>query len=81
MSLCCLLNPYIPLAWCPTSNDGVTRLGTLVQDRHAFDLKAARAKYDNGMAYAAIYWSGSWKSTYLEVAEGEQEQIIYDDPH
>lgn len=58
-----------PYAWYPAvgDDDSKERPTQIVQAGKAFDLDAARSRFNNGVAYACTYWGSSWQAGWASV--------------
>ena len=63
-----------PFAWYKTKEEeenGLEPFPCMDEVKRDFDLKQARERFNDGVAYAATYHACSWGSTYLDSKEGE----------
>lgn len=57
-----------PFAWYRTvdEDDNQPRPSAICQVGKEFDVEAARAIFNNGIAYACTYWGSSWRTDWLD---------------
>lgn len=64
--------PAAPFAWYVAKGEDVSqRPLCMVQAGQSFDLEAARARFDKGIAFACTYHACTWGSDYLDIEGGQ----------